>query len=228
MVQGDMTQQEVDAVVNAANRAMRGGAGVDGAIHRVGGPAVLEDCRRRFPRRARDGRRGLDDGRRPARSVGHPRRRTQPRPRRDRPLAAHVVLLPRAGGRRRAGRAYGGLPAGVAPAPTAGPRTTPSPPRSTRSAPRPRGSRRPGSWRFDRPTYDLVAARLEREGEWNSRLAHRQVWRETVDVWTTSAVAGRSEAARRRSRCRRSAPRRRPGRSAGYIAIRSWLRPSLR
>ncbi len=49
-VQGDLTQQEVDAVVNAANRAMRGGAGVDGAIHRVGGPAVLEDCRRRFPR----------------------------------------------------------------------------------------------------------------------------------------------------------------------------------
>jgi O-acetyl-ADP-ribose deacetylase (regulator of RNase III) len=50
VVQGDLTKQEVDAVVNAANRAMRGGAGVDGAIHRVGGPAVLEDCRRRFPR----------------------------------------------------------------------------------------------------------------------------------------------------------------------------------
>lgn len=49
VVQGDITQQRVDAVVNAASRRMRGGGGVDGAIHAAGGPAVLEDCVRRFP-----------------------------------------------------------------------------------------------------------------------------------------------------------------------------------
>ncbi|WP_430227866.1 O-acetyl-ADP-ribose deacetylase [Nocardioides coralli] len=49
VVHGDITEQVVDAVVNAANRAMRGGGGVDGAIHAAGGPAVLEDCVRRFP-----------------------------------------------------------------------------------------------------------------------------------------------------------------------------------
>ena len=49
VVEGDITTQDVDAVVNAANNRMRGGGGVDGAIHRAGGRAVLDDCIARFP-----------------------------------------------------------------------------------------------------------------------------------------------------------------------------------
>jgi O-acetyl-ADP-ribose deacetylase len=72
VVEGDITDQQVDAVVNAANRGMRGGGGVDGAIHRAGGPAVLEDCIQRYPRGLGTGEAGWTTaGAMPARWVIH-------------------------------------------------------------------------------------------------------------------------------------------------------------
>ncbi|MFD7642347.1 O-acetyl-ADP-ribose deacetylase [Kitasatospora sp. NPDC059795] len=67
LVQGDITEQEVDAVVNAANSSLLGGGGVDGAIHRKGGPEILADCRKL---RASHYGQGLPTGRAVATTAG--------------------------------------------------------------------------------------------------------------------------------------------------------------
>ncbi len=71
-IKGDITTLEVDAIVNAANSSLLGGGGVDGAIHRAGGPEILEDCVRRFPDGLATGDAGWTTaGRMPARWVIH-------------------------------------------------------------------------------------------------------------------------------------------------------------
>ncbi|PZG23955.1 O-acetyl-ADP-ribose deacetylase [Micromonospora craterilacus] len=67
LVEGDLTAERVDVVVNAANSSLLGGGGVDGAIHRRGGPAILEECR--ALRASRYGR-GLPTGQAVATTAG--------------------------------------------------------------------------------------------------------------------------------------------------------------
>jgi O-acetyl-ADP-ribose deacetylase (regulator of RNase III) len=67
LVEGDITEQDVDAVVNAANSTLLGGGGVDGAIHRRGGPAILAECRQI---RANEWPEGLPTGKAVATTAG--------------------------------------------------------------------------------------------------------------------------------------------------------------
>lgn len=72
LVCGDITEQELDAIVNAANSRLAGGGGVDGAIHRAGGPAIMAETRQKYPQGCRTGSAVISGaGNLPARFVIH-------------------------------------------------------------------------------------------------------------------------------------------------------------
>lgn len=72
LVQGDITQQSTDAIVNAANSRLAGGGGVDGAIHRAGGPSIVQDTRAKYPQGCPTGSAVISgSGKLPARHVIH-------------------------------------------------------------------------------------------------------------------------------------------------------------
>ena len=105
VVEGDITEQDVDAIVNAVNSAMRGGGGVDGAIHAAAGPSLLDSCVERFPDGLPTGEAGWTPGfALAAQYVIHVGRAELPRGRAG-PVPADLLL------RERIGR--GGLARGV-------------------------------------------------------------------------------------------------------------------
>lgn len=72
LVQGDITQQSTDAIVNAANSRLAGGGGVDGAIHRGGGPSIMAETREKYPKGCPTGEAVITGaGQLPARHVIH-------------------------------------------------------------------------------------------------------------------------------------------------------------
>jgi len=72
LVQGDITTQHVDALVNAANSELAGGGGVDGAIHRMGGPSIMRETERLYPQGCPTGEAVLTTaGRLPAKAILH-------------------------------------------------------------------------------------------------------------------------------------------------------------
>ena len=62
LIQGDITQQELEAIGNAANSKLAGGGGVDGAIHRVAGPSIMEELRAKYPQGCPTGQAAITRG----------------------------------------------------------------------------------------------------------------------------------------------------------------------